>query len=433
MGKHKISVIGAGHVGLVTAAGFARLGHPVLAVDEDGARLRTLRSGRTPFYEPGLDRLVAEGIASGRLAFSSSIAKAVRETEIIFVCVGTPPSPDGSADLSSVEKVIAKIASSIASYRLIVEKSTVPVMTGDWVKYTMTMLGPKEVPFDVAANPEFLREGNAIHDFFHPDRIVIGTETERARLVMAELYRPLDTRVLFTDIKSAELIKHAANSFLALKISYVNALSRICEKVGADINLVSLGMGLDRRIGPEHLQAGIGYGGSCFPKDVAAFLHMAREVGYDFEMLRAADRVNRQQVQEAMGKIRKGLWTLRGKTVTVLGLSFKPDTDDVRESPSLELARLLVREGCLVRAFDPAAGENARRRVPELILCPDPYEAAENADALLVLTDWRLFRELDFRKLKKRMRLPVIFDGRNCLPGEKIAALGFSYLALGRP
>lgn len=433
MEMEKISVIGAGHVGLVTAAGFAGLGHQVLSVDHDRRRLESLRAGRLPFHEPGLAELVTRGTAAGRLTFSASIARAVRETRVIFICVGTPTADDGAADLSAVEKVIGQVAAHISRYRLIVEKSTVPVRTGEWVKYTMHALGPRGVPFDVAANPEFLREGTAVHDFFHPDRIVIGTETEKARALMARLYQPLETNLLFTDIRSAELIKHASNSFLALKISYANALARICEKVGADINLVARGMGLDRRIGPAHLAAGIGYGGSCFPKDVAAFLHLADEAGYDFEILRAAARVNRQQRTEAVRKLKKGLWTLKGKTLAVLGLAFKNDTDDIRESPSLELIRLLLEEGCLVRGYDPVAGPNARRAVPALELCADPYEAAAGADALLVLTEWPAFQELDFARLKEKLRLPVIFDGRNFLPREKIIGLGLTYLAPGRP
>jgi len=430
----KIAVIGAGHVGLVTAAGFAKLGHPVMAADQDKNKIEMLLAGQVPFFEPGLTELVSETVKSGRLAFSTRIKDAAEFAEVIFICVGTPSRGDsGESDLSAVEKVTAGIARSLVDYRLIVEKSTVPALTGEWVKYTLKTLGPKGVPFDLAANPEFLREGSAVSDFFKPDRIVVGVETDRARSIMEEIYGSFPAPLLFTDIKSAELIKHASNSFLALKISYINAISHICEKVGADINLVSKGVGLDRRIGPGHLSAGIGYGGGCFPKDVASFIHLARSVGYDFKILEAVSRANREQKQLALEKIKKGIWNLNGKTFGVLGLAFKDETDDIRESPALDIVRLLLKEGSRVQAYDPAAGENAAADCPEIKLCKDPYEAAEGADALLVLTEWPAFKKLDFARIKSLLIAPVIFDGRNFLDREELQSLGFTYLALGRP
>ncbi len=433
MEKQTISVIGAGHVGLVTAAGFAQLGHQVLAVDDDQQKINLLRQDKMPFFEPELEGLVHRGVRSGRLSFSTRIKDAVDQAEIIFICVGTPSGNDGEADLSFLEKVIAGIAANLSAYRLIVEKSTVPVLTGEWVKYTLQTLGPKRVPFDLAANPEFLREGTAVFDFFHPDRIVIGTETERARNLMARVYQGVETELLFTDIKSAELIKHTSNSFLALKISYINAVSRICEKVGADINLVARGMGLDRRIGTKHLNAGIGYGGSCFPKDVAAFLHLANRVGYDFKILKAVEEVNREQKLLAFSKIKNRVGTLSGRTLGVLGLTFKADTDDIRESPALEIVRMLSQAGAVVQAYDPASGTAAQRTVPALKLVSSPYAAAKDACALLVLTDWPEFAGLDFKRIRDNLRSPVIFDGRNFLDRERLVALGFQYLAIGRP
>ncbi len=435
----KIAVIGAGHVGLVTAAGFARMNHQVLAVDQDKEKIKNILSGKVPFFEPGLQELVIEGMKNRRLSFSTQIKDAVRFAQVIFICVGTPVLDTGEADLSAVEKVTAEIARYLTGYRLIVEKSTVPVMTGEWVKHTLkTTRRNTGVSFDLAANPEFLREGTAVYDFFRPDRIIIGVETERARRTMEEIYKPFRikspaTTILFTDIKSAELIKHASNSFLALKISYINALSQICEKVGADVNLVSEGMGLDRRIGKAHLTAGIGYGGSCFPKDVSAFLHLCRSIGYDFKILKSASETNQEQKNLALDRLKKGVWNLKGKTLAVLGLAFKADTDDIRESPSLHLIRLLLKEGSKIKAYDPAAGPNAKACLPEITLCASPYSAAEGADALLILTDWPQFQKLKFSRLKSLLAQPVIFDGRNFLPRERLLAMGFTYLAPGRP
>ena len=308
-----------------------------------------------------------------------------------------------------------------------------PAMTGEWVKHTLKTMGPKGASFDLAANPEFLREGSAVSDFFKPDRIVVGVESDRARSIMEEIYGSFPAPLLFTDIKSAELIKHASNSFLALKISYINAVSHICEKVGADVNLVSEGVGLDRRIGPGHLSAGIGYGGGCFPKDVASFMHLARSIGYDFKILNAAFQVNQEQKQLALEKVKKGIWNLNGKTIGVLGLAFKDETDDIRESPALDIVRLLLKEGSRIKAYDPAAGANARVDCPEITLCKDPYEVADGADALLVLTEWPQFKDLDFTRIKSLLTAPVIFDGRNFLPRAELQSLGFTYLALGRP
>ncbi len=406
----------------------------MLAVDQDKARIEMLLSGKLPFFEPGLSELVSETVKSGRLSFSVEIKDAAEFAEVVFICVGTPSRGNsGESDLSALEKVTVGIARNLSEYRLIVEKSTVPALTGEWVKHTLKTLGPKGVPFDLAANPEFLREGSAVSDFFKPDRIVVGVETDRARGIMEEIYGSFPAPLLFTDIKSAELIKHVSNSFLALKISYINAVSHICEKVGADVNLVSRGVGLDRRIGPGHLSAGIGYGGGCFPKDVASFLHLARSVGYDFKILQAVSQANQDQKQLALDKIKKGIWNLNGKTIGVLGLAFKDETDDIRESPALDIVRLLLKEGSRIKAYDPAAGANAVADCPEITLCQDPYEVADGADALLILTEWPRFKELDFTRIKSLLTAPVIFDGRNLLNRGELQALGFTYLALGRP
>lgn len=405
-----------------------------MAVDQDKTKITVLLSGQVPFFEPGLPELVDEVVKSGRLSFSTQIKDAVDFAEVIFICVGTPSRGDsGESDLSAVEKVTGEIALNLSDYRLVVEKSTVPAMTGEWVKRTLKTMGPKGASFDLAANPEFLREGSAVSDFFKPDRIVVGVESDRARSIMEEIYGSFSAPLLFTDIKSAELIKHASNSFLALKISYINAVSHICEKVGADVNLVSRGVGLDRRIGPGHLSAGIGYGGSCFPKDVASFLHLARSVGYDFKILNAASQANQEQKKSALEKIKKGIWNLKGKTLGVLGLAFKDETDDIRESPALDIVRLLLKEGSRIKAYDPAAGANAGADYPEITLCKDPYDVAEGADALLILTEWPDFAKLDFARIKSLLVTPVIFDGRNFLPREELQSLGFTYLALGRP
>jgi len=396
-----------------------------------------------PFHEPGLKQLVVSGCRKGTLSFTTSVAELTEACEIIFIAVGTPSTPDGRADLTFVEQSSMEIASTLARmaaaarrkriYRLIVEKSTVPVRTGDWVRKSMSLLTPTGVTFDIAANPEFLREGSAVVDFLKPDRIVIGVESARAEKIFREIYAPLKAPLVVTDVKSAEMIKHASNSFLAMKISYLNAVARICEKVGADIEDVALGMGYDRRIGHSFLKAGIGYGGSCFPKDVAAFAALAAEVGYDFRLLKEVARINTEQRLLVIEKARELLWNLRGKTFGVLGLSFKPDTDDIRESPALDICRKLLAEGALVKGYDPKALENARAVLPDLVYAADPYEAARGADALLLLTEWKEFLRLDFRKIRRLMRSPNIIDGRNALDLTELEAIGFTCRGIGRP
>lgn len=427
-----ISIIGAGHVGLVTGACFADLGNRVLMVDHDRGRIATLKRGRLPFYEPGLEELVRSGLSKKRIVFSTSVKDAVRDGRVIFICVGTPSRPTGDADLSSVEHVCREIGQALRGYRLIVEKSTVPVETGEWIKRTMRAAVSRHVRFDVASNPEFLREGSAIHDFLHPDRIVLGVETARARVLLLELYKSLKAPVLVTDVKSAELIKHASNSFLALKISFINAVARICDLVGANVVEVAEGMGLDPRIGRAFLDAGVGYGGSCFPKDVAAFIRIAEKLGYDFQLLKATARVNEEQCAHVVKQVSETLWNLSNKTIGVLGLAFKPETDDVREAPSIRIIQMLQQEGAKVRAFDPKAMGHADSLFRQVTFCKDAYDAARGADCLLVITEWNEFKELDFARVKKLMRHPAIIDGRNIYDPEALRRLGFRYVGTGR-
>ena len=428
----KLCVVGAGHVGLVTGACFADIGHRVICVDSDKEKIEQLTKGIIPIYEPGLRELVEKGRSSGRLLFDSNLDSAVRESDAIFVAVGTPARHDGRADLSFVEAVARQIARSMNGYKVIVEKSTVPVKTGQWVKRTMELNNVNSVEFDVVSNPEFLREGSAVKDFMEPDRIVIGVENEKSEKIMREIYAPLNARIVVTDINSAEIIKHASNSFLALKISYINAIATVCEIAGADVEKVSAGMGLDERIGASFLKAGAGYGGSCFPKDVSAFIDIAAELGYDFDLLKVVERINRDQRERVVKKLRDVLWILNNKTIGVLGLSFKPDTDDIREAPSIYIIKELQKEGVKIRACDPTAVENARRVLKDVTYCKDAYEAADGSDALMILTEWKEFRELDMSEIKKRMNSPVIVDGRNVYDPAKLKELGFTYVSVGR-
>jgi UDPglucose 6-dehydrogenase len=428
----RVSLIGTGYVGLVTGVCFAEKGHDVCCVDADAAKIARLRRGESPIYEPGLDPLLKKHLASGRLRFSESIADGVAHGAVIFIAVGTPPAPDGAADLSQIEAVAREIARHIREYRVIVEKSTVPVETGERVKRTIAKAVPPGVPFDVASNPEFLREGSAIADALKPDRIVIGCDSPRAEGVLRELYAGFDAPLLATDMKSAELIKHASNSFLALKISYINAVAALCEKVGANVAEVARGMGLDRRIGPQFLHAGLGYGGSCFPKDVAAFARMARDAGTPIPFLDAVQEVNREARERFVKKIEEELWVLKGKTVALWGLSFKPDTDDIRESPALAVAAALLERGAAVKAHDPQAMEKARAALPALVCCPDPYAAAAGADGLVLATEWDVFRNADLTRLKSVMRHPTVIDGRNLFDPAALRAAGFTYRSVGR-
>ncbi len=429
----KIGIIGSGHVGLVTGACFAHLGHEVISVDSDPRKIALLKKGKTPIYEPGLAEMVRENLKEKRLSFTGDIATAVKRTEVLFVCVGTPPKESGDADLTAVEGVSREIAQTMNSYRLVVDKSTVPVQTGEWVQKTIQDNRRRNVEFDVASNPEFLREGSAVKDFLYPDRIVLGVESKRAEKILTDLYRPLKAKLLVTDIKSAELIKHASNSFLSTKISFINLVSRVCEAVGADVEKVAEGMGLDPRIGPSFLNAGIGFGGFCFPKDLSAFIRIGDQLGVDFGLLRAVLAINEGQKRAFVEKIGKQLWNLKGKTLGILGLSFKPDTDDMRFAPSIDIVHALLKEGVKLRAYDPQATANARQIFgDQLTYVKNPYEAARGADALVVLTEWPEFLEIDFKRIKKLVRHPNVFDGRNLYDPEKLKKLGFRYVGVGR-
>lgn len=430
----RISVIGTGHVGLPTGACLAERGHEVLCVDSDPAKIRALRSGRMPFYEPGLEEIVRRNAQAGRLRFGGSNADAVAFGKVIFLCVPTPPRDDGGADLTFIEAVSREVAGALSDYRLVVERSTVPVRTGEHVKAVITKYARGGKDFDVASNPEFLREGSAVRDTLHPDRIVLGVETRRAEMILRELYAPFKAPILVTDIKSAELIKHASNSFLALKISYINAIAVLCEKAGANVLEVARGMGMDHRIGPHFLRAGIGYGGSCFPKDVAAFEAIARDLGYDFGLLREVQRINREACDRFVKKVEQELWIVKGKTIAAWGLSFKPDTDDVRESVAVKVVSRLAELGARVRAYDPKANGAARAILGRSVtFCRNALEAARGADCALLLTEWDEFGRLDLRKIRRVMAHPTILDGRNFFDPEKVRELGFTYRSVGRP
>ena len=439
MKSHDICVVGAGYVGLVTGSCLAEIGHRVVCVDSDPKKLRSLKAGKVPIHEPGLDAVFRRVVKSKRLCFAASVEEGLhykgRRASVVFIAVGTPPRADGSADLSAVEAVAETVAKNIAGYTVIVDKSTVPVETGDWVSRTIQRFNKSGTPYDVVSNPEFLSEGSAVVDFMKPDRVVLGVSSKRAETVMREVYAPLKATVLVTDLKSAELIKHASNSFLATKISYINAVSALCEKVGADVKLVAQGMGLDRRIGPMFLNAGIGFGGFCFPKDLEAFYWISKQKGYDFKLLKAVKEINDQQLSWVARKIEEKLWNLEGKTVAVLGLAFKPHTDDIRFAPSIEVVSGLKSRGVKVRAFDPVAAERAKA-LPEfkgVHFAKDEYDAIKGADALAIVTEWPRFKDLDLKRVKRLMRTAVLLDGRNIFDPEKARALGFDYAGVGRP
>ncbi len=428
-----ISIIGSGYVGLVTGSCFAELGNRVICADNDTKKVEGLKKGIIPIYEPGLKELVMSNLRSKRLKFTSSIREAVLGSEVIFIAVGTPSLENGEADLTYIENVARNIAENLDGYRLIVEKSTVPVETGKWVKHTISMYIKHKVKFDIASNPEFLREGQAINDFMHPDRIVIGVESKAARDILVNLYRPLNAPLVVTDIKSAELIKHASNSFLAIKISFINAISRICEKVGADVVEVAYGLGLDKRIGPNFLNAGLGYGGSCFPKDLDAFVTISEKLGYDFSLLKAAKEINQQQKAFFLNKIKEALWILKDKSIGILGLSFKPNTDDIRNAPAIEIIQALQVEGARIKVYDPSAMDKASLVLGKKVkLCRDSYEACRDSDCLLVVTEWDEFKELDFFKMKRLLKRPLIIDGRNIYDPKRMEKLGFTYIGIGR-
>lgn len=431
-----IAIIGTGYVGLVTGACLADLGNNVVCADNDSRKIGRLKKLIMPIYEPGLDDVVRRNVKEKRLLFTCDIKAAVKSSTVIFIAVGTPALENGEADLAGVENVARVIARNINGYKLIVEKSTVPVETGFWVEHTVRVNQPKakkaKGKFDVASNPEFLREGQAVNDFMNPDRIVIGADTERARELLLELYKPLKTNIIVTDIKSAEIIKHASNSFLATKISFINAIAQICERVGADVVKVAEGMGLDKRIGRQFLDAGIGYGGSCFPKDLDAFITIARKNGYDFELLRAVRDINELQKSAIVKKIKDALWILKDKKIAVLGLSFKPNTDDLRNAPAIDIIRQLQKEGAQVKAFDPHSMKKAKEALLQVRFCADAYSCAKDADCLVVATEWNEFKELDFARIKRLMRQPILADGRNIYEPKLMKKMGFRYIGVGR-
>ena len=428
----KIAIIGTGYVGLVTGTCFAELGNKVICIDNDEQKIKDLNRLRIPIYEPGLEELVRRNTKERRLSFSSKIKEGVGESDIIFIAVSTPSKDNGEADLTGIENVSQSIAKYLKSYRLVVEKSTVPVETGRWIEHTIKMNVRKNVKFDIASNPEFLREGSAISDFMHPNRVVIGVRTKRAKETLIELYKSLRCPIVVTDIESAEIIKHASNSFLATKISFINAVSQICERVGADIVKVAEGMGYDKRIERKFLDAGVGYGGSCFPKDIDAFIRLSEKNDYDFGLLKEVKRINDEQRSLIVKKIEDNLWILKGKTIGILGLSFKPGTDDMRSAPSLDIINTLQAEGAIIKAFDPQAMQKAKKILKNVKFCKDPYELAEGSSCLVLLTEWNEFKDLDFKKIKKLLEHHIIFDGRNMYNKEQLEKMGFKYIGIGR-
>jgi UDPglucose 6-dehydrogenase len=429
-----ISIIGSGYVGLVTGACFADVGHHVICVDNDSEKMKQLKAGEVPIYEPGLEEIIHRNVSARRLHFTGNIQEAVEGSQIIFIAVPTPPLPDGDVDLSFVEKVAREIAGVLTDYRVIVDKSTVPVKTGEKVAESIKRYNRHGAKFDVVSNPEFLREGCAVADLMHPDRIVIGAQSEHAIDLMKKVYEPFMAPILVTDISSAELIKHCANSFLALKISYINAVSAICEASGADVGKVADGIGMDHRIGRDFLNAGIGYGGSCFPKDIAAFIAISEQLGAPFTLLREVQRVNEGQKTRFLKTIRETLWVLREKRIAVWGLTFKPDTDDVRSSVAIELVEQLLREGARVVAYDPKGMHKARgiKAIADAEFASSAVEAVTDAEALIIATDWNEFANVDLAVLKDKMRTPIVFDGRNLLDPETMRQFGFHYYSIGR-
>jgi UDPglucose 6-dehydrogenase len=451
----QIAVVGSGYVGLVAAVCFAEMGHDVICVDNDERKVAALQGGDTLIHENYLPELL-ERYRNTKVRFMTDLAEATRDSQAIFIAVGTPQSENGDADLSYVEAVACEIARSLTTYKVIVEKSTVPVYTNEWISRAMERNGVAHHLFDVVSNPEFLREGTAVADFLHPDRIVVGADSDRAAAVLNDIYAPLTTGeyyeradaipgpcgvsqpppLLLTSTKSAEIIKHASKAFLAMKISFINAVSNLCEATNANVEQVARGMGLDSRIGPRFLSPGIGYGGSCFPKDVAAFRSVAEQLGIDFNLLTEVEKINTQQKRRFLSKVRSALWTLRGKRLGVLGLAFKGETDDIRESPAIEVVRMLLAEGCSIAAFDPAAIKRTEEVLPagpNLAYVSDSYAAAKDADALLILTDWSEFASLDLQRLSKSLRYPIVIDGRNLYDPPVMTEHGFTYLSIGRP
>jgi UDPglucose 6-dehydrogenase len=428
----KLTIIGTGYVGLVTGACFAEVGHRVICVDNDASKVELLRKGGIPIYEPGLEEMVKSNVAAGRLQFTTSTAEGVEQSDVIFIAVPTPPLPDGSVDLSFIEKVAREIAAAMTDYRIVVDKSTVPVSTGDKVAETIKRYCKARVEFDVVSNPEFLREGFAVEDLMHPDRVVVGVRSQRPVQAMREVYSPFKAPIIVTDINSAELIKHASNSFLALKISYINAISVVCEATGANVQEVANGMGMDDRIGRRFLNASLGFGGSCFPKDLSAFIKIAEQVGYNFGLLKEVQNINSDQMNRFLKKITDTLWVLKDKKIGVLGLAFKQNTDDVRMSPAIDLCLKLQKEGAALRVHDPKAMEKAAGLLKDVTFVQDMNEVADGCDALIIATEWDEFKKLDLERARKSMTHPILFDGRNLFEPAQMEALGFIYKSIGR-
>jgi UDPglucose 6-dehydrogenase len=428
----KLTIIGTGYVGLVSGTCFAEVGHHVICVDNDAAKVKKLQTGGIPIYEPGLEELVKKNVAAGRLKFTNSTAEGVENSDVIFIAVPTPPQTDGSVDLSYIERVARDIATAMTSYKIVVDKSTVPVKTGKKVSETIKRYCPAKVEFDVVSNPEFLREGFAVGDLMQPDRVVIGVRSQRPVAAMKEIYTPFKAPIIVTDINSAELIKHAANSFLALKISYINAIATICEAAGANVQEVAHGIGLDERIGRRFLNAGIGFGGSCFPKDLSAFIKISEQVGYEFKLLKEVQKINADQMERFLKKITDTLWVLKDKKIGVLGLAFKQNTDDVRSSPAIDLCQRLLKDGATLRVHDPKAMEKAKSLLPNVTYVDDMNAVADGCDALVVATEWDEFKTLDLARAKKGLTHPILFDGRNLFDPAEMEKLGWIYKSVGR-
>jgi len=429
-----LAIVGSGYVGLVTGACFADVGHNVICVDNDAQKIKQLQAGEVPIYEPGLGEIIHRNVSAHRLRFTGSIQEGVENSQIVFIAVPTPQQPDGDVDLSFLEKVAREIAGVLTDYRVIVDKSTVPVKTGEKVAESIKRYNRHGANFDVVSNPEFLREGCAVADLMHPDRVVIGAQSEHAIDLMKKVYEPFMAPILVTDINSAELIKHCANSFLALKISYINAVSAICEASGADVEKVADGIGMDHRIGRDFLNAGIGYGGSCFPKDIAAFITISERLAVPFNLLKEVQRINNSQKERFLKVIRETLWVLREKRIAVWGLTFKPDTDDLRSSVAIELVADLLREGAHVIAYDPKGMQKARaiKAIADAEFASSALEAVNDAEALVIATEWNEFANVDLAVVKEKMTTPIVFDGRNLLDPETMGRLGFQYYSIGR-
>ena len=432
----KIAVIGTGYVGIVTAVGLAEFGHAVIGADKVSEKIEKISRGDVPIYEPGLEELLKSNLKKGTIAFSTDLNGTIQAADVIFVCVGTPQGDDGSADMSQIEEVSRLIAENLNGYKVVVEKSTVPVKTSSWIKRTISLYKKSDQEFDVASNPEFLREGSAVADFLKPDRIIIGVESERARDMLTKIYANFKDRLFITNIDTAELIKHASNSFLAMKISYINLMANLCERTNADVEQVAKGMGLDPRIGGLFLKAGLGYGGSCFPKDLKALIKIGEDLGVNMNLLKETDRVNVERTRLFLEKIKRALWILKDKKIAVLGLAFKPETDDIREAPAIKLIKDLLNEGAILRLYDPEAQANMKELFPEdkvrITYAKTSYEAANGVNALLLCTEWKEFSELDLGKIKGLMANPIIIDGRNIFQPEDVRKLGFEYYCVGR-